>query len=112
MNLSDAAKLARANADASLDPADHAVAAALESWLDCEARDQLRELEPEPPDPSTFPTAEQSGFVSVVRIEKPGRRELSLRPFHALAVGRRVGVRAQPAAYDRGAALGGGSAFR
>jgi|ERR1700739_1102374 hypothetical protein len=112
MNLSDAAKLARANADASLDPADHAVAAALESWLDCEARDQLRELEPEPPDPSTFPTAEQSGFVWSSESRSRAGENLSLRPFHALAVGRRVGVRAQPAAYDRGAALGGGSAFR
>ena len=55
MSLADKAKAARAVADASLDPADHALAAALEGALDAEAREQLRELEPEPADPDSFP---------------------------------------------------------
>ena len=68
MSLADKAKAARAVADASLDPADHALAAALEGALDAEAREQLRELEPEPPDPDSFPPPP----VSVVRIPRGG----------------------------------------
>jgi hypothetical protein len=72
VDLYDAAKKARERADRSLDPADHSVAAPLEGWLDAEARAQLQEMEPEPADPASFPTPAESGFVSEVRIEKPG----------------------------------------
>src|SRR5260370_454950 len=47
--LSQAAADARARADVSLDPGDHALANALERALDAEAREQMRDLEPEPP---------------------------------------------------------------
>jgi hypothetical protein len=73
VDLYEAAKKARERADRSLDPADHSVAAALEGWLDAEARQQLAELKPPPPDPASFPTPEELGYVSEVRIERPER---------------------------------------
>jgi hypothetical protein len=72
MSLSDKARAARERADASIEPADHAVAHALESALDAEAREQLAELQPEPPDPESFPTPAEAGFVSEVWIERGG----------------------------------------
>jgi hypothetical protein len=68
MSLSDKAREARAKADASTDPSDHALANALEAALDAEAREQLRELEPEPADPHSFPDPP----MSHVRVPRGG----------------------------------------
>jgi hypothetical protein len=67
MSLSDRVREARELADRSLDPADHAYAAALEGAVDAAAREQLSELAPGPthdgiPDPP----------VSHIVIPKPG----------------------------------------
>ena len=67
VSLADKARAAREVADASIDPGDHAVAAALEAALDAEAREQLSELREEP-DPDSFPAAP----VSVVRVPRGG----------------------------------------
>jgi hypothetical protein len=55
MSLFEQARRAREHADQCTRPDRHAVAAALEATLDTEARDQLRELEPESAGPDSFP---------------------------------------------------------
>ena len=68
MGLSDAAREARAKADANIDPGDHAVANALEAAEAAEADDQLAQLR-EPPDPNDyFPPPP----VSHILIARPG----------------------------------------
>jgi hypothetical protein len=68
MGLSDAAHASREKADASIDPADHALANALEAALDAEFA-AIRDAEREPPDPDDYfpPSA-----VSHILIPKPG----------------------------------------
>jgi hypothetical protein len=69
MGVSDAARDARAKADARID---HALALALESALDAEACALLEELR-EPVDPlDYFPLLETEGFVPNFYIPRPG----------------------------------------
>jgi hypothetical protein len=78
MGLSDAARKARDAADASGDPGDTALAAALESAEAVLARDQLRELEPEY-ETTRLPTPKEAGFPDALHIEKPDPPEPSGR---------------------------------
>jgi len=69
--LSDQARAARERADATGDPGDEALSAALEATVAAEARgliDQLREE----PDTTGLPTPAQAGYVAEVRIP-PGQ---------------------------------------
>ena len=68
MSLADKAREARAHADTCTDRACHALANALEGALDAEAREQLRELEPDPADPDSFPPPP----VRHIPIPRPG----------------------------------------
>jgi hypothetical protein len=66
--LFDAAKRAREKADASTDPADHALAAALEAALDAEARELLR---PAPASTDGIESPGDAGYPGKLHIEKP-----------------------------------------
>ena len=68
MSLSDRARAARERADATGDPGDIGLADALESAEAAAAREQMRELLPEPPDPDNFPPPP----VSHIRLPRGG----------------------------------------
>jgi hypothetical protein len=70
MSLFERVKRAREIADASTDPADHALAHALESALDAEAR-AIFNAEREPVDTTGIPSAAEAGFPSSIHIPRP-----------------------------------------
>jgi hypothetical protein len=72
--LNDAARAAheaREKASMSTDPFDHAKANALDAVVDAEIR-AIRDEGREEPDLTGIPTPEEAGYVSEIRIEKPG----------------------------------------
>jgi hypothetical protein len=69
MGLGGKAKAAREKADASIDPADHMLANALEGALAAEGRQLVADQTER--DVEGIPTPQQSGYVGQINIEPP-----------------------------------------